>query len=510
MNILIINGQNVTSWTTGLEGLSISFVLNNSDRTTSYSASGLFTVGGSGYNLLKNLITNINLSYEAVLKLEGVGDLAFVINARNVRDCGCEAEIIIQSDPDDLRKYQKLTDTIVSDDINQLFESGFLSRIPYCNEPNFITYVLLSLYLVFRALIDFIVFVVSIWDDDVTFESFRNFVVGCARFHWSFNVNRTARYYSEKAGLNWSSTILANDFPDLNLLDGYGYEGEQRRFLNINQAPGIIINYTIPQILRELSHVFNADYRVINGTLHFQRKDWFPANARQIVGKLSEEFCVEVDPSQLNTNIKFQWATDVMDETSNIVTPTYSGRVDHNPLESPVLRGTRTITPRIAVSRFVNDRWGDGFIRKFRNSELFGSSVQDDLILSNGQTLELRILDIQNSGGPYRYAKKIGFTPGPRLYQERLLFTKYQPDVNVSDIGLYANYWDIENPNTHPRFYAATIKIEVSDVCQTIEDIQSFNLNVYFQTEYGRALPEEIEYDQETSIFTLKNCTIWP
>lgn len=511
MNRLIIQGVEVTNYTSGLEGLEVLFALNSNDRTVQYTASGTFKIAGKGYNIVKEAVYDLSLTLEGKLIIQGVADIDFQITARNVKDCGCDAEIFLSDLDQNYQNYQELSQTIISDDQEAIFDAGYFARVPYCNEPNFIGYILIVLYGIMKLVVDFIVLIVSIFDDDVTIESFGQFVLGCSKYHFAFNVGKTIGFYADKAGLGWSSSILQTDFKDLHILDAYGHEGYSRRKLNPASPPDKVINHTPPQILNELAIMYNGDYRIIDGDLVFERKDWFPANAIQLLGKITDEYCVEVDPSQLNTNIKFEYATDMLDETSQQVTGTYGGRIDLNPGEYKSLRGTKNVNPRLSVSRFVGDKWGDKYIRNKRANPFIGGPILHDLVLSNGQTSELRVLDIEPSGGHYRYAKARAFNPGPTVYQERLMFKIYNgnPGFVVDDVLYYA-YFEIEDPKLHPRYFTGEIKFLSSDVCKAIADIKRYGLNVYVITPYGKAVPTEIEYDTESGIFTLKNCTIWP
>lgn len=513
-NRLIINGTDVTTTTSGLDDVEITFVLNKADRTTSYAASGTFKVQGKGYLLLKSLITDVSKSYTCQLIIAGITTIEFEVNARGVRDCVCEAEIVIQSEPEDYRKYLGLTEVIISDDQKTLFNDGHMKRVPYCNEPNSTQYLLIYLYIFFGLVIDTINLVISLLIHDYDRKLLGNECLGCVRYHFAWNAGKTFKHYTNAAGLTWSSSILDTTWQRLHIVDGYGHEGYRRNTMVTTKPPddNKVINFTVPQVLTQLSLVFNADYRVIDGTLHFERRDWFPANAKPIIGEAIQEYCVEADPSQLYTNIKFEYATDMGDETSQKVTPTYSGRVDMNPGEYKSMKGTRTVAPRIAVSRFVRDAFGDEYIRKLRNDGLMGGVFLHDFILTNGQTTELRLLDLStNSPAPYHYAVHEPFEPGPDLYQKRLLFRDYEGQPGYSADGfIYDNYYYIENPKEHPRYYSREIHIKPVDICQALIDIDKYNINVYFQTEYGRAVPEEIDYIPKTGIFVFKNCTIWP
>jgi hypothetical protein len=417
----------------------------------------------------------------------------------------------MQSNPEDYVKYLKLNNTIISDQQKELFTLGYFARIPYCNEPNFIGYALLVVYLFIKAIVDFFVLIISIFDDDTTIEGFGNYMLGCARYHFAFNAGKTFSYYSNFAGISWSSSILDTNHKDLHVMDAYGHEGYRRAKLNPASPPNYIINYTVPQILAELSNVFNADFRIINGTLYFERVDWFAQNAVQIQGEATDSYCVESLSERLVTNLDFNYTTDMLDETSQQVNSTYGRRKDLNPSEYTALKGTRSIGPRIAMSRFVSDRWGDEYIMKKRQSPFIGSPIFHDLILSRGQTTELRILELPPVAGNYRYPTNRAFKPGPFVYQERYIFDDYEgdPGFKVEDT-LWNNFWFIEDPEAYPRYFSPEIKIQAKDACQTLELIETRSLNVYFLTPYGKAIPEEIEYDTDSGIFMFKNCTIWP
>lgn len=506
MTKLFINGKDVTDYAEGLQDLSVSFVLNESNRTVSYAASATITLHGAGYNVVKPLMSDWSQEYKAVVYVEDLQPLEMTVSGRNLNDCGCTAELALQTNTENKIAYEKIARTIISDGAfwPVLAGQGGVAKIPYCNEPNFLSYVILSFYILFRPLIGFIQLVISLFTD-ISFDDFGNIVLGCSKYHFAANINKSIKYKTDQAGIGWSSDILQVQFKDLHLLDAYGYEGRSK--YENNQPTfdtSYVLNYTAPQILDLLREVFNADYRIIDGVLYFERKDWFAAHAYRIEYTEIEDYCVELYSEMLYNSIRFDYSGDAMDETAQQVHRRYNGRKDLNPSNWPTLKEARQISPKFSTSRFVSDGYGDQVVRKFRKSPWVGSSIIHDLVLARGQAYELRLLDLQPGSG-YRKPKyrQIG---NDFMYQDRLSFLGVQPQVTT----LWSQYYSIDDPYTHKRFIIRELTIKPKNICDAIQKIQDKSLNVYIDTPYGRAVPNEIEYQAQTGIFVLKDCIVWP
>jgi hypothetical protein len=503
---LTINGIDVTDYAEGLQGVSVTFVLNESNRTVSYAATATITLYGAGYEAVKPLMTDWSIEYNAVLTVDDLQPLEMTVSGRIITDCGCKAELALQTNTENKIAYERIAREIISQGNfwPWMASNGGAAKVPYCYETNFVSYILLSLYILLRPLIGFIQIVVSLFTDQ-SFDAFGNFVIGCSKFHFTANINKAIQYRASQASVGYSSSILQNKFPDLHLLDAYGYEGVSKtKTPQPSYDTNYIINYTVPQLLDLMREVFNADYRIIDGILIFERKDWFPANAVKLDYTEVEEYCVELDPEMLYNSIRFDWSGDAMDETAQQVGGRYNGRKDLNPSSWPTLKETRQVSPKFAMSRWVSDGYGDQFIRKFRKSPWVGNSIIHDLVLAKGQTYELRLLDLQPGSG---YRKPKYFQVGSDfMYNEKLSFLGIRPNTPT----LYSEWFDIDDPYKSKRYFIRELTIKPKDICKAIDLIQAKSMNVYVQTPYGRAVPTEIEYQTETGIFVLKDCTVWP
>lgn len=505
MNRLTINGRDVTENAEGLQALSVSFLLNESNRTVSYAATGSIVLYGEGYEVVKPLITDWSLQYEAVLTVDDLQPLQMTVNGRNISDCGCTVELALQTSTENKIAYERIAREIISQGgyWSWMASNGGIAKVPYCYEPNFVTYILLSLYILFRPLINFIQIVLSLFTD-LSFDEFGNYVLGCTKYHYTGQIQKTVKYRADLAGIGWVSSILQTKFPNLHLLDAYGYEGRSKYKSQPTYDTNYIVNYTVPQLLDLLRVPFNADYRIIDGVLYFERKDWFANNAAKLVVDEIEDYCVEIDPDMMWNSIRFDWANDPMDETAQQVQGRYSGRVDLNPSEWKTLKESRQVSPRFAPSRFVSDGYGDQIVRKFRESPFVGQAIKHDLVLARGQTYELRLLDLQAGSGGYRKVKyrQVG---SDFMYQDQLSFKGVAPQAT----NLYSEYFDIDDPYTNRRYFIRELTVKPSNVCDAIDLIQRKSMNVYVDTRYGKAIPSEIEYQTREGIFVLKDCTVW-
>ena len=506
MNRLTINGKDVTDYAEGIDDLSVSFVLNESNRTVSYAASATITLHGAAYDVVKPLMSDWSAEYKAIVYVDQLDPLEMTVSGRNLSDCGCTAELALQTNTENKIAYEKIARTIISEGAfwPQMAAINGVAKVPYCNEPNMVGYLLLVLYVFFRPFTVIVGGIISLVSD-VSFDDLGNWFLGCSKYHFAANLNKAIKYKADQTGLGWSSSILQNKFADLHVLDAYGFEGLNKY---VNNQPTYstqyIINYTAPQMLDLLRDVFNADYRIIDGVLYFERKDYFPQIATQISFTEIEEYCVELDPDLLWNSIRFDYTGDAMDETSQQVHSRYNGRIDLNPSEWPTLKESRDVNPKFATSRWVSDGYGDKFIRKLRKSPWTGSSIVHDLVLARGQAYELRLLDLQPGIG-YRKPKfrQIG---NDFMYQDRLSFKGVQPQA----VTLYSEFFKIDDPYQYKRYIIRELTIKPTNICDTIKLLQDKSLNVYIQTPYGRAIPNEVEYQTKSGIFVFKELTVWP
>lgn len=524
MNTLLINGTDYTSLTSGLDDVKVTFALNKGNRTTMYSASGIFRIYGGD---LDQLMLDVSLNWPAVLEIDDKIELNFDINARNVRVCedGCTYEVNIQEITSDRISYEKLARSIISDDdaIRDLVLAGASGKMNYCFEVDWLGYVLAYVYWTVAAVVNVIAAIIDIFTGEPTLKAIQWYVIGCYKYHYPLNINQTCKFWAEKCNLTWQSSILSgNSHKNLYFLEGLGFTGYSRRkptpaLANINRD--YIVNLTVPQLLDQLSLVFNADYRIIDGTLVFERKDWFPDNAEELKGYIDGSYCVVADPDQLVTNINYQWAFDPMDAMSVKVGKVYSARIDLNPDEWKSLRGNRDVLPRISVGSYNYDQFGDDDLRKFRwDIQNHGGVIQfeHNPVIGAGQTSEVRIFHLnKDSGGHLNPIPKqipTGSSSYPiYAYDETLAFT-YNGKIAVfnGSNALYPNHFEIDDVRLYPRYYADRITFVPDNICDTIDAIKNNSLNVYINTPYGRAIPQEIEYDVNKSRLDLVTCIIWP
>lgn len=498
-----INGIDRTEFAEDLQDQKITFSLNQRDKTVAYAISGNIRLVGPAYEDVLPILTNVKQDAKITISIPdrlsgGVPPLEMILTRRGIKDCGCAAEIKLESDSSDTAGYEILAGSIITDgNFGEVMAAkGYTARVPYCNEPNFIGYLILVIYLLLKGVIDFIGFVISIFNNDINPDTIGDSVVGCSRYHIAVNLNRTMEYWSGEAGLGWSSSILQGKYKDLHLLEGYGTEGLKRANLK-KWDESYIINYTPPQILTLLSEVFNADYRIIAGVLRFERRDWFPDNAVRIPGDVWEDYCVAGETAQMVRLLRFKYESDTLDEASHKVQHLYNGNHSFSLADYRALKGDRNINPGFAMSRFNRDNYGDSLIVEARASNFVGTAIYHDMILSRGSTNTMRLLDLDPGSG-WRYAKRRKLETG-WAYQESLAFKK--------DL---LEFYSIDDPFKYPRYTTEEILIKPDNMCDALDAIRTNSMNVYFQTPYGRAIPEEVDLLIDEGLLSLKNVTIWP
>jgi hypothetical protein len=507
---LIIVGNNVTNDADGLQELKINYVLNPADRTVGYSASSTIRLVGAAAEIVRPVITDLSLALSAEIITDDI-TMDFVVSAKNARDCGCDVEIALQSNLEDRVKYEILSKNIISDGdfFNGINATGGVKRIPYCHEANLLTYIMIWLYLALLPVIAIVAAIGGLFYDGLRFNQIGDWVKGCYKYHFIFNIRKTCRHWIEQAGLKFSSSLIPEDWY---FLDGYGNEGLERRRAaqqNVNDAE-YLINLTVPQFLEQLAQVQNADFRIINGVMVYERKDHFANIAPIITGEILDSFCIEPDPEQLVGSLRFDWASDAGDTASQMATPFYGGREDLNPSEWPSLVGSRNVNPRFAVTRFIGDKWGNAFVRLIRQSTIIGRRHVNDAVIAFGQTAEMRLFNIKHQSGLYSFTDRVGEENGRRIYNAPFFFKPFTRLNNTTTGDLYSTYFDIDDPKKYPRFFANEIRIKPDNVCDLVDLLNARSLNVAINTDYGKALPTEIEYTPKNGIFVFRNNTIWP
>lgn len=524
MNTLIINGKDYTSLTSGLKDIKVTFALNAGNRTAAYTASGIFKIHGGD---LEQLMLDVSLNWDAFLTIDNKITLRFDVNARNVRVCedGCSFEITMQEITEERLSFEKLARSLISDNeaMKALLGKGASSKMNYCFEMDWIAYLIAYVYWSLYFVINSIVVIVDLFTDEPTIKAIQWYVVGCYKYHYPLRVHDTCEHWANECNLTFQSSITSSpEHNNLYFLETLGFTGYSRRKptpSNQRITDDYTINLTVPQLLDQLSLVFNADYRIINGVLYFERKDFFPSIAEKLRGYIDGTYCVVADPDQLVTNINFQWAADAIDNQSVKVVKHYSGRIDLNPDEYKTLRGTRDVAPRCSLSDYTYSQFGDSDLRKYRweFSKLDEVKFEHLPIIGMGQTSEIRLMHLKKTPantleGVPNFSASGGSGGYPTFgYEERMRFkdSKKLPEMPYNST-LYPNYFYIDDVRNYPRYYAERIIFVPENICDTIDQIKNNSLNVYIDTPYGKAIPKEIEWDVKTGRMELLNCTIWP
>ena len=107
-------------------------------------------------------------------------------------------------------------------------------------------------------------------------DDFDNLLTGCSRYHHAPMVKDVIEFHTARCGLGFKSSILVDDpvYQNIGLMEMLVEKGTRyvdNNKYNFNNST----NFTVGQILDLMSKVFNAEYRIIDDNLIFERSDYF-------------------------------------------------------------------------------------------------------------------------------------------------------------------------------------------------------------------------------------------
>ena len=138
------------------------------------------------------------------------------------------------------------------------------------------------------------------------------------RFHLGMRIDTLFRRSCDYLGLNYQSNLLSelSDWVHVPQKDRRGGEDGETGFPT-NSGPV----YTFGDAIRVFGQMFNADYRIVNNTFHFERRDNFQIPGTYVVPRffqdqerLLDEVRFNTDEIVANYNINYQF--DVQDQNT--------------------------------------------------------------------------------------------------------------------------------------------------------------------------------------------------
>jgi len=499
---VILGGIELTGKIEGLDSLSVTHNRSGANGVQTIAFSSEMSFYDDGYELIKtNLIDNPNGNLNA-LEIEifdsCCDDAIFIgtIKGTNIEwcedDCYVSAQAVELNDTEAQLKCLKSTiihaDKHSNSENPDNFKKQTFLQFTYCNEmrPQFIQDILIILSLfaelihrstsiISRIIGKIIGFLVGLFGDitgvetdgittlltlrQTALEQIQIMITGCGRRHPTPLVNQYIRNVCDICGVGFTSSIL-NDVNSeyhtlayLNAPVKRGHIGQTRLldFFGIKNTFDVIEDNlplkTGTEFLDDLKPVFNAEWRIINGTLIFERKDYF--NSSNVTWKttgsmnITDGICYSWDGSEKPpASARFQYSEDLVDNVGDEARGLYNEIVSWQGSKNQ--EGIHEVNLSFGAARTRNDGIDRDVISFWNNITKNLPFIGDNLALA---------AQFNNS-----LIMQSGKTAFPKLIlwdEESLFFNAYvKRDYNVSP---YSNYLDLPHPDrpNYPMYFDA-------------------------------------------------------
>lgn len=372
---------------------SASFVFRRKDEVgdSAFSFAPELTVVGDTYDYVKQQIINApNPNIAAIdvliydtccLNIDGSDRLLFTgkIEGGSVRWCTfptCEAQVTVVDNSQDANAIRCLKnnfpwDTLRANTVNNqptlgIDEFRWAPNLHYCNDlkpsatQEAIMIIGIFIFLVAAPLLLFL----SIVNPNI-FENLSNFIVGCGRRHIAPYLDSQFRNLCKRCGLGYQSSLfdVGGYYHNTVRLDiGFvpgpvnsGQEDTRDVRANFDNRP----NLNGIQFLDELKQ-WNIDWRVVNGVLQIERKDYFAGvewfNTDDLETNQLLSICYESLGERPAAYAEYEYAKDGVDNSGDEVARRWTDRViDWNAAGNPQQVGLFSKTFTFSATQFRND-----------------------------------------------------------------------------------------------------------------------------------------------------------
>lgn len=376
---------------------SASFVFRRKDEAgdSAFSFAPELTIVGDTYDYVKQQIINASnpniaaidvLIYDTCcLNADGSDRLLFTgkIEGGSVRWCTfptCEAQITVVDNSQDAQAIRCLKnnfpwDTLRANTVNNqptlgIDEFRWAPNLHYCNDlkpsatQEAIMIIGIFIFLVAAPVLLF--FQIAYIGTNVNiFENLSNFIVGCGRRHIAPYLDSQFRNLCKRCGLGYQSSLfdVGGYYHNTVRLDiGFvpgpvntGQEDIRDVRANFDNRP----NLNGIQFLDELKQ-WNIDWRVVNGVLQIERKDYFAGvewfNTDDLETNQLLSICYESLGERPAAYAEYEYPKDGVDNSGDEVARRWNDRViDWNPASNPQQVGLFSKTFTFSATQFRND-----------------------------------------------------------------------------------------------------------------------------------------------------------
>lgn len=540
---ITINDIDYSDVIDGLDTLPISVKLNTSNKTVEISITGDLTFNGRAYDLIFNtFFSNCNGKAGKLSGSVYFADVCvtkdFVIRYDQVTydPCSCTAEVQLKIESPESECYRYLNSKAI-------WQNGFIDafthpKIHYCSQPGFLHYIFLFVFfplmcpvLLALELIETIVnAIISVLNAIIpgsgpidplnitSLDDVDEIILGCGKRHVAPVIREVMQYHTDKCGLSFQSSILVNDplYSNSALLHAQNERGIDIKDGSFNWIDENRWNVSCIDVLNKISLLHNAEYRIKNGTLVYERKDYFltdfePAEINLI------ELCKDGSLANLEYSIirgakaygKFEYQKDAVDTEGNRMISDYNDIVEWNDPVQEHLSGEHSVSNEFSPARFMFDRQTQekngafDYDRRVDKLRRYGGYVggvgiflgcplpvsnkrERDLILENNTALNIKVLALEQNT-PRSDAKTIrrkrGSDDGIDFYDYNW---PYYYDANYINPELYQRFHFIDNPNLSEGAYfeiSGTVKTLLTK--QIAQDILTYGVDIKIITHLG-------------------------
>lgn len=556
MNRIYINGSDYTSDAVdGIDDITIELGLNSETKTIGKVLSSDITFEGNAFKYLKNFFFANCDSWEKYLKSIFKTDICDGINIEaELTSEGVEwnktkdqIKVNLKSSDQVGRAYARLDSELLTD--NGFIENNDTPIMYYVDQPNYLQWALFLVTVPIRIVINTIdeilkelceISTLGFGKCDINisgavFSTFDTWITGTGRWAPAPLVREMINYQCQQVGLKFVSSIL-NDPTSIryNLslfcLTG-GENGDYKNTSKPEIARVLKANeplFTTIGFLQELSNVFAADYRIIDGTLYFERIDFFDKLRTKKLFNL-KDVCPEDDIILSYNTIdacaygQYSYTQDSFDQDGNSTLRIhYEDKVEYNEPYNPSQKGKCSRQLNFSPARFMFDKkaYNKGgffnFIKlmdEFRDgpdsflSEVFfdneGVIRKYDLVLSSSQLSSHKLLVLENGFN----RKDAAVVKTPLAKKDKKQYWIYNSPMHIDEEAEYSElvkdfYKDIDNPRLKKDRYKLS-DIELTCNCDYIETIINDFQKIYIETEDGKAIPNGVDITISGSTVTM-------
>lgn len=250
--------------------------------------------------------------------------------------------------------------------------------------------------------------------------------------------------------------------------------------------------YNPIDLLNDLEAVFNAEWRIRDDALVFERRDYFynnPAVVYDLAELLSNtDFCLQYADQEIYKGIKFSYSVDGSDQQASgaFFNRHYNGRHDYASFDPQVANGYREITPNVAFTPFVIE---EGLVNSFGTGLWI---AEDDFA---DQKVKLMIWNGQNPG-------RLITNSGGQNENYPLKFKTDAP-ANIADCDLFDQFFAFEEQEPCPQELPNNYVLNWN--CELVNDILIHGTDIaFYHPSIGNGLATAINLDFDKKTITLK------